>query len=159
MADTSFMDDVVFPTAVSWGSAGGPDWPADIVELASGKEERNTAWSEPLRTFDAKYGVRTHDELYAILQLYHTAMGRLRGFRFLDWTDYKSGAPQTAITPTDQVIGTGDGAGTLFQLKKAYAFGAHSFSRTIAKPSGTVLIAFDDAPQGSGSRSITQAAW
>ena len=97
MADTAFMDDVIFPVHISWGSAGGPDWPADIAEAASGYEERNTSVSTPLRRYDAKYAVRSHDELYEILKLYHAAMGRLRGFRVLDWRDYRSGSPLSAL--------------------------------------------------------------
>ena len=142
MADTSFMDDVVFPIYISWGSAGGPDWPADIAESASGWEERNTSVSNPLRRYDAKYGVRSHDELYEILELYLAAMGRLRGFRLKDWLDYRSGSPLSTVTATDQAIGTGDGVTAAFQLKKTYTFGAASFARTIVKTvSGTVRVA------------------
>lgn len=141
MADTSFMDDVVFPVTISWGSTGGPDWPADIEEKVSGHEERNTPWSAPLRFYDAKWGVRTHDELYEILKLYHVAMGRLRGFRLLDWTDYRSGAPLAAPTPLDQPLGTGNGVLAAFQLTKTYLVGAYSFVRIINKPYGTIRVA------------------
>src|SRR5690606_23346607 len=111
---TAFMDDAIFPIHVSAGSPGGPDWPAEIVTLDSGREERNTAWSAPLRTYDARFGVRTPAELYEVLSLYHVALGRLRGFRFKDWTDYRSAAPNAAPTATDQALGTGDGAATSF---------------------------------------------
>ena len=141
MADTSFMEDVIFPIHISWGSAGGPDWPADIVTLGSGVEERNTRWSAPLRNYDAKYGVRTHDELYEILSLYHVALGRLRGFRLLDWTDYRSCPPQQMPRAIDQALGTGDGVTTTFPLVKRYSFGAHHFDRRISKPYGAVLVA------------------
>ncbi len=147
MPDTSFMDDVIFPIHISWGSAGGPDWPADIVELGSGFEERNTNWSAPLRYYDAKYGVRSHDELYEILSLYHVAMGRLRGFRLLDWTDYRSGPPQSEPSALDQALGTGDGTTAAFNLVKTYSVGPHSFIRRIAKPFGTILVAVDGATQ------------
>jgi uncharacterized protein (TIGR02217 family) len=144
MADTSFMDDVIFPVHISRGSVGGPDWLAEIVELASGAEERNTPWAAPRRTYDAKYGVRTWDELYEVLSLYHVAMGRMRGFRVKDWTDYRSGSPLDAPTATDQAIGTGDGATAAFQLKKTYTAGAASLLREIVKPvAGTVRVAVD----------------
>jgi uncharacterized protein (TIGR02217 family) len=142
MPDTSFMDDVIFPVRVSHGTTGGPDWPASIVTLANEEEERNTAWSAPLRRYDAKYGVRTHDELYEILKLYHAAMGRLRGFRLKDWTDYRSGPPLLTPTPLDQTIGTGDGVAAAFQLVKNYLVGAHGHVRTIVKPvADTVRVA------------------
>ena len=150
MVDTSFMDDVVFPTAVSRGSTGGPDWPADIVSLASGGEERNSAYSRARRNYDVSYGIRTQNEAYEVLQLYYAAMGRLRGFRYLDWTDYRSCAPATSPTATDQALGTGDGATTAFQLSKRYSFSGHSFDRPIAKPYGAILVARDGTPLGSG---------
>ena len=98
-----FINGAVFPVHISRGSPGGPDWPAEIVELASGFEERNTPWASPLRRYDARFGVRTPAELYEVLSLYKVAFGRLRGFRFLDWTDYRSGAPH--------LTGTRPGAG------------------------------------------------
>lgn len=150
MPDTSFMDDAIFPIHISYGSTGGPDWPAEIVPLGSGKEERNTAWSAPLRDYDAKYGVRTFDELYEILSLYHVAMGRLRGFRLLDWTDYASCSPTGTPSATDQTLGTGDGATRTFSLVKRYSFAGYTFDRPIAKPFGTLLIAINGATQAAG---------
>jgi uncharacterized protein (TIGR02217 family) len=150
MADTSFMDDVIFPIHISWGSAGGPDWPAEIATLGSGYEERNTPWSAPLRYYDAKYGVRSHDELYEILKLYHVAMGRLRGFRLLDWTDYRSGPPQQPPSFDDQPLGIGDGVTTQFKLIKRYEIGPHVFERRIHKPFGQVFIGIDGVQQSSG---------
>ena len=145
-----FLDAAIFPIHVSAGSPGGPDWPAEIVQLASGREERNSAWSTPLRSYDAKYGVRTPAELYEVLSLYHAAMGRLSGFRFLDWTDYRSAAPHQAPTATDQQLGIGDGATTTFQLAKRYSFAGAHHDRRITRPFGTILVAVDDVPQGAG---------
>lgn len=150
MVDTSFMNDVVFPEAISRGSVGGPDWPAEIVMLGSGREERNTPTSAPLRTYDARYGVRRPNEAYEILELYYVAMGRLRGFRFKDWTDYRSGPPATIPAPTDQALGTGDGTLQAFQLAKAYTIGSLSFMRTITRPRSGVLLAIDGEPLESG---------
>ncbi|KQZ14299.1 hypothetical protein ASD44_09610 [Mesorhizobium sp. Root554] len=150
MALTPFMDAIVFPIHVSAGSPGGPDWPAEIVELSSGREERNTAWSSPLRYYDAKYGVRTPAELYEVLSLYHVARGRLRGFRFLDWTDYRSGAPNAGPTATDQALGTGDGARKIWPLVKRYASGGETFDRTITRPYGTLLIGVNGVATPAG---------
>jgi uncharacterized protein (TIGR02217 family) len=51
---------------------------------------------------------------------------------FKDWTDYKA---------TGQLLGTGDGAQTQFQLVKRYPSGSVIEIRTIAKPvAGTVRI-------------------
>lgn len=145
-----FIDSAIFPIHVSRGSPGGPDWPAEIVELASGFEERNTPWAAPLRRYDARFGVRTPAELYEVLSLYKVAFGRLRGFRFHDWTDYRSGAPHLVPTATDQGLGTGDGVTTAFQLSKRYSFAGESFDRKISRPFGTMLIAIDGVPTAAG---------
>jgi uncharacterized protein (TIGR02217 family) len=150
MPDVSFMDDVIFPIHISWGSTGGPEWLVKIVEKSSGHEERNTPWSAPLRSYDARYGVRTHDELYEVLELYHVAMGPTRGFRLMDWTDYRSGPPQQTPAATDQKLGTGDGVTTVFPLVKRYKVAANIFDRRISKPFGTTLIAVNGAPIGAG---------
>ena len=74
--------------------------------------------------------------------------GRLFGFRWKDWGDYKSCLPSGTPSATDQVIGTGDGTTTAFQLVKAYSSGAQSWTRSITKPvSGTVNLALDGIEQ------------
>lgn len=146
----AFLDDVVFPVHVSKGSTGGPDWHVQIVELASGREERNTPWSAPLRRYDARWGVRSKEELYEILKLYHVVAGKLRGFRLLDWTDYRSGSPAAAPTALDQPLGTGDGTTVAFDLVKRYQVGVHAFARRIHKPFGTALVAMDGTPVTGG---------
>ena len=51
----------------------------------------------------------------------------------------------------DQLIGTGNGIATAFQLVKRYASGAQSWTRAITKPvAGTVTIALNGTPQASG---------
>tara|TARA_R110002020_G_scaffold10801_26_gene41118 strand:+ start:165 stop:788 length:624 start_codon:yes stop_codon:yes gene_type:complete len=146
----AFLEDQVFPIHVSQGSVGGPDWPAEIVTLASGREERNTAWSAPLRSYDAKFGVRTPAELYAVLELYLVARGKLDGFRFHDWTDYRSGHPSQVPGHLDQSLGTGNGVQTQFQLTKRYTRGAHQFFRAITKPFGTLSVGVNGVATPAG---------
>jgi uncharacterized protein (TIGR02217 family) len=150
MTIVAFLDDVTFPEAISRGSAGGPDWPAEIVTLGSGAEERNTPQSAPLRTYDVKYGIRRPNEAYAVLELYYAASGRMSGFRFKDWTDYRSSAPATAPAADDQALGTGDGATTDFTLTKTYTYAGHSFARRITRPRSGILVAVDGTPLLSG---------
>ena len=134
--------EIRFPTAISFGSTGGPERRTEIVELASGHEERNTPWAHSRRRYDAGYGVRTRDDLHEVIAFFEARRGRLHGFRFKDHADYKSCPPLRAVTPLDQAIGIGDGATDSFQLVKTYASGSESYTRTIAKPvSGTVRVA------------------
>ncbi len=146
----AFLDDVIFPVEISRGSTGGPEWKVDIVTLASGREERNTPWAAPLRSYDARWAIRDKDELYQILELYHITRGPLYGFRMKDWTDFQSCAPSASPSATDQSLGTGDGSTTTFELNKTYTVGSHSHVRRIAKPYGTLLIAVDGTATTTG---------
>lgn len=143
--------EVRFPDDISRGARGGPERRTRIVELASGDEERNSPWADSRRRYDAAYGIRRADDLAAVVAFFEARHGRLYGFRWKDWSDYKSCLPSASPSATDQIIGEGDGSATQFQLVKVYASGAQSYSRRIVKPvAGTVLIALDGIAQGSG---------
>ena len=136
--------DVRFPANVARGARGGPERRTEIVVLGSGHEERNSRWADSKRRFDAGYGIKSLDDLHAVIAFYEERRGRLHGFRFKDWTDHKSCAPSAAPAALDQGIGTGDGATADFQLAKTYGALHAPYQRTIAKPvSGTVRVAVD----------------
>ncbi len=143
--------EVRFPDDISRGARGGPERRTQIVELASGDEERNASWANSRRRYDAAYGIRRADDLAAVVAFFEARNGRLYGFRFKDWADYKSCLPSQTPAATDQVIGTGDGTTTQFQLVKVYSSGSQTWTRTITKPvAGTVLVAIDGAEQTTG---------
>ena len=136
--------DVRFPTDISFGSSGGPERRTEIVTLNTGFEERNSPWQHSRRRYDAGIGARHLDDLHAIVAFYEARMGQLYGFRWKDWTDYKSALPSENVTALDQEIGTGDDVTVDFQLIKSYASGAATYARGISKPvAGSVLIAVD----------------
>ena len=138
--------EVRFPTSLSFGSAGGPQRRTEVVTLANGFEERNTPWAHSRRRYDAGLGMRSLDDIAVMIAFFEARQGQLNGFRWKDWADYKSGSPSTAVTPTDQVIGTGNGINRVFALAKTYGSGGHSYVRPIAKPvSGTIRIAVNGA--------------
>ncbi|RMF35062.1 MAG: TIGR02217 family protein [Alphaproteobacteria bacterium] len=143
--------EVRFPDDISRGARGGPERRTQIVELASGDEERNASWANSRRRYDVAYGIRRADDLAAVVAFFEARNGRLYGFRFKDWADYKSCLPSTTPSATDQVIGTGDGATKAFQLVKAYSSGGRTWTRTITKPvAGSVAVAIDGVEQASG---------
>jgi len=143
--------EVRFPDDISRAARGGPERRTQIVELASGDEERNASWANSRRRYDAAYGIRRTDDLAAVVAFFEARNGRLYGFRWKDWADYKSCLPSGTPAATDQAIGTGDSATTDFQLVKVYASGAQTWIRTISKPvAGTVRIAIDGVDQASG---------
>ena len=143
--------DTRFPVNISRGARGGPERRTQIVELSSGDEERNATWSDSRRRYDVAYGIRKADDLAAVIAFFEARGGRLYGFRFKDWSDYKSALPSVAISHTDQSLGTGTGAATQFQLVKRYTSGAQTWTRTITKPvAGTLLVALNGVAQPSG---------
>jgi uncharacterized protein (TIGR02217 family) len=143
--------EIRFPDNISRGARGGPERRTQIVELASGDEERNASWASSRRRYDVAYGIRRADDLAVVVAFFEARNGRLHGFRYKDWADYKSGLPSQAITATDQQIGTGTGSLKTLQLTKRYVSGAQSWTRTIAKPvAGTVRVALGMVEQMSG---------
>lgn len=143
--------EVRFPDNISRGARGGPERRTQIVELASGDEERNASWANSRRRYDAAYGIRRADDLATVVAFFEARNGRLYGFRWKDWGDYKSCLPSGEPSATDQVIGTGDGTATAFQLVKAYSSGAQTWTRSITKPvAGSVSVALDGVAQASG---------
>ena len=59
--------------------------------------------------------------------------GRLYGFRFRDFVDFRSCAPGDTPSASDQPLGEGDGARTSFQLVKFYGDGEEGLKRRIVK--------------------------
>jgi uncharacterized protein (TIGR02217 family) len=126
--------EVLFPLDISLKSSGGPERRTEIVALGSGCEERNARWAHSRRRYDAGYGVKSLDALSAVVAFFEERRGRLHGFRWRDRLDHSSAAPGVGVSPTDQVIGTGDGVTDTFQLIKIYG-GVHApYARPVNKP-------------------------
>jgi uncharacterized protein (TIGR02217 family) len=136
--------EIRFPTDISRGAQGGPERRTDVVVLGSGFEERNARWADSRRSYNAGYGVKSLDDLHAVIAFFEERRGRLYGFRWRDHADGKSCAPGGTPSPLDQQIGTGDGTQAAFQLVKAYGAAHAPWSRRITKPvADTVRIAVD----------------
>lgn len=144
--------EIRFPTAISFGATGGPERRTDVVVLGSGHEERNQRWADSRRRYNAGYGLKSLDDLNAVIAFFEERRGRLHGFRWKDHADFRSCAPGSAPAATDQIIGTGDGSLAEFQLTKQYGSTYAPWVREIKKPvSGTVLIAVDGVAQEEGT--------
>jgi uncharacterized protein (TIGR02217 family) len=143
--------EVRFPVDLSFGALGGPQRRVDVVTLANGYEERNTPWAHSRRVYDAGLGLRSLDDVEAVIAFYEARFGKMFGFRWKDWSDYKSGKPSAATAQGDQQIALGDGVTKVFQLIKTYRSGGHVYARPITKPvKGTVSVAVeqDDKTEG-----------
>ena len=151
--------EVQFPTAISRGSQGGPERRTDVVVLGSGHEERNSRWAESRRTYNAGYGVRSLDDLHAVIAFFEERRGRLYGFRWRDHADHKSCAPGDTPSPFDQAIGVGTGTTASFQLAKTYGAAHLPYVRRIARPvAGTVTVAVAGVAKNLSAYSIDHAS-
>ena len=134
--------DVRFPTDISYGSGGGPEYSTDIVITASGHEQRNVNWAAARARYNVAHGVKTQAQLDTLIAFFRARKGRAHSFRFKDWTDF---------TATAQSLGTGNGAVTTFQLVKSYTSGGVIETRSVTKPvSGTVQLYLNSVLQVSG---------
>jgi uncharacterized protein (TIGR02217 family) len=94
-----------FPTDISRGAQGGPERRTDVVVLGSGFEERNARWANSRRAWNAGYGIKSLDDLHAVIAFFEERRGKLYGFRWKDHADFKSCPPQSSIAATDQQLG------------------------------------------------------
>lgn len=134
---TAFHE-VRLPARLAFGSTGGVERKTEVVTLASGFERRASPWANGRRRYLIGAGVRSLDDAATLVAFFEARRGRLYGFRFKDFADFKSCAPSGTVSATDQAIGTGDGTTAAFQLTKVYG----DFARDIRKPvAGTVVAA------------------
>ncbi len=150
--------EVRFPAPLSVGSSGGPERRTEIVELRNGFEERNSPWAHSRRRYDAGLGVRSLDDLAEVIDFFEARRGQLYGFRWKDWTDFRSCKPSETPGPFDQTIGIGEGTRREFQLVKRYGAGDAGYLRPISKPvEGSVRVGRGNVELGPEHYSIDHA--
>lgn len=136
------FDEVRLPLRLAFGSTGGVERRTEVVTLASGFEQRSTPWAHGRRRYLIGAGLRSLDDMAELTAFFEARRGRLRGFRFRDFADFKSCAPGAAAGAEDQRLGEGDGSRVRFALIKTTG----DVVRDIRKPvGGTVRIAVDGA--------------
>jgi uncharacterized protein (TIGR02217 family) len=111
----SGFHEVRFPDNIAYGATGGPEFAPTVVATGSGHEKRNVNWSEARGRWDVASGLKKQAQIDELIAFFRARRGKAFGFRFKDWTDYKT---------TGQLLGIGDGAKTQFQLIKDYRPGA-----------------------------------
>ncbi len=143
--------DVRFPASLSFGSSGGPERRTDVVTLANGFEERNTPWEHSRRRYDAGLSLRSMDDIDKVLAFFEARRGRMHGFRWKDWSDFKTGVPSREVSYEDEVIAQGDEETKTYQLVKVYRSGEQTYARPITKPvAGTVRVGIAGIEQFEG---------
>jgi len=144
--------EISLPLRIALGASGGPERLTEVVTLNSGREMRNSRWADSRRRYDIGSGVKSLADLQSVVAFFEERRGRLYGFRFRDRADDRSCAAGQAPSPTDQLIGSGDGATTAFQLAKTYGSAFAPYRRDISKPqAGSLRLAVAGVEQAEAA--------
>lgn len=144
---TAFVE-VRLPVDISFGSSGGPEYSTDVTLTHGGFEQRNINWAEARARYNVAHGVKTQAQLNELIAFFRARKGKAYGFRFKDWTDYQGIA---------EVIATGDGETTGFQLVKSYSSGNVAEMRVITKPVAETVRIYKDAALVTSGVSVNTA--
>jgi uncharacterized protein (TIGR02217 family) len=119
-----------FPTDISFGSVGGPEFLTDVLKAQNGFETRLMRRPYPKNRYNIAYAIKSQKQLDDVRSFFYITKGRACGFLFKDHLDYQA----------DQVLlGKGDGKIESFQLIKRYQLGKTFFERPISKPILSIL--------------------
>lgn len=139
MTELSSFHDVRFPIALALDASGGPEWRNEVIGLLSGREKRNARQSVSRRRYDVGTGLRSLDDMHALVAFFEARRGNLHAFRLQDPFDWKSCAIGVGPAATDQPLGTGDGSNRRFALTKTYGAGGDAYVRPIRLPQTDLL--------------------
>ncbi len=144
----SFHETPRFPDEIAYRSRGGPTTKVSHVELDSGATTRNPRWDGDKHVYNARWGIRTLDDLDQVYEHWKGRNGSTHGFRYKDWYDFTTAANhRDAPAVGDERIGTGDSSETQFQLRKVYTSGSQQIIRNLVKPvAGSVVAAIAGTP-------------
>src|SRR5690606_19836278 len=84
------FDDVPFPLAPGRDAACSPEFSTSVAVTASGHERRGSLWSDARLRFDVGPGIRSEEELGALIAFFRARRGAARGFRLADPYDFSS---------------------------------------------------------------------
>jgi uncharacterized protein (TIGR02217 family) len=146
--------EVSLPARLAFGSTGGVERRTEIVTLTSGFERRSTPWARGRRRYLIGSNLRSLDDMATLTAFFEARRGRLYGFRFRDFADFKSCGPAGAVTATDQAIGVGDGVRRSFSLTKTYGDQARDIRKPVA---GSVRVAVNEVEPAGGAWSVDVA--
>jgi uncharacterized protein (TIGR02217 family) len=140
-------EDALFPIAVGREASVEPCFSTDIAATAAGVEQRNSAWANARLRFDIGPGLRSEEDLRALLAFFRARRGAAVAFRFQDPFDHSSSGMTGIPGSSDQPLGIGDGAASAFQLLKLYG----GQERPITRPRpGTVRVSVGGIERAGG---------
>lgn len=135
--------EVQFPPDISYGATGGPGYSTGVVTTSSGGEQRNQNWAQSRCKYNVAHGVKSQAQLDVLIAFFRARKGKVYGFRFKDWSDFKA---------TGQTCAAVAGSPLVYQLQKTYVDGAgYTDIRPIKKPvTGTLKVYISGVLQMSG---------
>lgn len=140
----SGFHDVRLPSVLALGATGGPQAPAEVIRLASGREVRVARFSAGRRRWEIGGGTMPIEAAEALAAFFEARRGPVHAFRFRDPFDARSAPPGGTVSAFDQPLGTGDGTRRVFPLVKRYGSGEDAVVRRIRKPvAGSVRAGVD----------------
>ncbi len=142
--DMQAFDDVLFPLALGREAEVTPGFSTAILTSAGGREARNAAWAEARTTYDVGPGIRSAEDIAALLGFFRARMGPARGFRLRDPFDSMG---------KDEALGMGDGTTRRFALVRHYGDQTRRITRPVAgsvsvKVAGQGVAGFGMEPGG-----------
>lgn len=146
-AQMDAFDDVRFPVSVGREAQVEPAFSTDIVATAAGVEQRNSGWADARLRFDVGPGLRSEEDLHALIAFFRARRGAAVGFRFEDPLDNSSNGMSGTPGAIDQLLGIGDGIRSSFPLVKIYGGQERRITRPVP---GTVRVAVDGTELTSG---------
>lgn len=102
-----------------------------IRTVNSGFEQRKINWSQFRLTADISYPIQKKETLQEIINHFIVMNGSAYSFPMKNWDMFRIGDPRTGDV---QLIGTGTGSQTNFQLNKLSEVGIYNFTKEVTKP-------------------------
>jgi len=87
---TPSFHDVRLQDVLRVGGGGSAEYSTQLMTTASGFEHRNARWAGPRRRYEVHIGTRPISELRALQTFFLERCGRLHGFLWRDFIDYRS---------------------------------------------------------------------
>lgn len=122
--------EIRFNIDIAYGSTGGPTYKTFILELPSGDESRQGFWSKGRKKWTVSKELLNRVDINALDAFYRARKGRLYGFRWRDWNNYRI----PVNTPASLPLLTN----TTAQLQFVYPDSINAETQIVRKP---VLVA------------------
>jgi uncharacterized protein (TIGR02217 family) len=113
------------PDWIAYGATGGPEWGTALFAAPGGWEQRAQMFAQVRGRWDVSFLNVSKEQATTLVDFFRAvAWGKAGSFCLTDWRDHTF----------DNVIGTGDGSTSTFQLVKVYTSGSSSSRRPLTRP-------------------------